>query len=97
VLVTLGAAGAIAASSSGQVRVAAPEVEVMDTIGAGDAFGAAVLAWLHDHGSLRADLTLDHDELQSMLSFACLVAAITCTRVGADPPWRRELAESPWV
>jgi len=97
VLVTLGAAGAIAASSSGQVRVAAPEVEVMDTIGAGDAFGAAVLAWLHDHASLRADLTLDHDELQSMLSFACLVAAITCTRVGADPPWRRELAESPWV
>jgi fructokinase len=97
VLVTLGAAGALASSPSGQVRVAAPEVEVVDTIGAGDAFGAAVLAWLHDHDALRADLTLDNEQLRSMLSFACLVAAITCTRVGADPPWRAELAESPWV
>ena len=97
VLVTLGAAGALAASPSGHVRVAAPEVEVVDTIGAGDAFGAAVLAWLHDHDALRADLTLDNEQLRSMLSFACLVAAITCTRVGADPPWRAELAKSPWV
>jgi fructokinase len=97
VLVTLGAAGAVAASSGGQVRVAAPEVDVVDTIGAGDAFGAAVLAWLHDHDALRSDLRLDNEQLRSMLSFACLVAAITCTRVGADPPWRAELAESPWV
>jgi fructokinase len=97
VLVTLGAAGALAASSSGQVRVAAPEVEVVDTIGAGDAFGAAVLAWLHDHDALRSDLMIDNEQLRSMLSFACLVAAITCTRVGADPPWRAELAKSPWV
>jgi fructokinase len=97
VLVTLGAAGALAASSRGQVRVAAPEVEVVDTIGAGDAFGAAVLAWLHDHDALRSDLMLDNEQLRSMLSFACLVAAITCTRVGADPPWRAELAKSPWV
>ena len=97
VLVTLGAAGALAASSSGQVRVAAPEVDVVDTIGAGDAFGAAVLAWLHDHDALRSDLMIDNEQLRSMLSFACLVAAITCTRVGADPPWRAELAKSPWV
>ena len=97
VLVTLGPAGALAASSGGQVRVAAPEVEVVDTIGAGDAFGAAVLAWLHDHDALRSDLVLDNEQLRSMLSFACLVAAITCTRVGADPPWRAELAKSPWV
>ncbi len=97
VLVTLGAAGALAASPTGHVRVAAPEVQVVDTIGAGDAFGAAVLAWLHDHDAMRAELALEHDQLESMLSFACLVAAITCTRVGADPPWRAELAESPLV
>jgi len=97
VVVTLGAAGALGASRSGHVRVAAPEVEVVDTIGAGDAFGAAVLAWLHDHDALRSDLMLDAEQLRSMLSFACLVAAITCTRVGADPPRRAELAESPWV
>ena len=91
VLVTLGSAGALAVSSSGTVRVAAPEVEVVDTIGAGDAFGAGVLAWLHDHDALRPDLVLDPDQLASMLGFACLVAAITCTRAGADPPWRAEL------
>lgn len=93
VLVTLGAAGALAASSTHRVRAAAPRVEVVDTIGAGDAFGAAVLAWLHDHNALRRDLQLAEDELESMLDFANLVAAITCTRVGADPPWRAELAE----
>jgi fructokinase len=93
VLVTLGAEGALAVSSPGTVRVAAPKVEVVDTIGAGDAFGAAVLAWLHDHDSLRPDLALDREGLESMLGFACLVAAITCTRAGADPPWRAELAK----
>ena len=93
VLVTLGPAGALAVSSAGTVRVAAPRVEVVDTIGAGDAFGAAVLAWLHDHDVLRPDLSLDPDEVESMLGFACLVAAITCTRPGADPPWRAELGE----
>jgi len=93
VLVTLGAAGAMAASSAGTFRVAAPQVTVVDTIGAGDAFGAAVLAWLHDHDALRPDLSLDREELESMVGFACLVAAITCTRAGADPPWRSELAD----
>ena len=94
VLVTLGREGALAASAIGTFRIAAPKVQVVDTIGAGDAFGAAVLAWLHEHDALRADLTLDKDELESMVGFACLVAAITCTRVGADPPWRSELAEA---
>ena len=93
VVVTLGAEGAFAANSNGQVRVEAPKVEVVDTIGAGDAFGAAVLAWLHDHNALRPDVSLENEELRSMLSFACLVAAITCTRVGAEPPWRAELGE----
>ena len=93
VLVTLGAAGAFAATSTHRIRVAAPKVDVVDTIGAGDAFGAAVLAWLHDHNVLRPDLDLAEDDLESMLSFANLVAAITCTLVGADPPWRAELAD----
>jgi fructokinase len=91
VVVTMGAEGALAASASDVVRVRAPKVDVVDTIGAGDAFGAAVLAWLHDHDQLRLDLALEKGELASMLRFACLVAAITCTRVGADPPWRSEL------
>ena len=93
VVVTLGSDGALAVSSAGTVRVAAPKVEVVDTIGAGDAFGAGILAWLHDRDTLRPGLALDKKGLASMLSFACLVAAITCTRAGADPPWRAELAK----
>jgi fructokinase len=92
VVVTLGVEGAVGVSSDAEVRVVAPTVKVVDTIGAGDAFGAALLAWLDDHGKLSRDLRLERDELRAALEFACLVASITCTRAGADPPWRAELA-----
>jgi len=91
VVVTLGPDGAIGVCGDAVVRVPAPLVPVVDTIGAGDAFGAALLAWLHDHGRLTRDLRLERDELRAALEFACLVASITCTRPGADPPWRTEL------
>jgi fructokinase len=92
VVVTLGAEGAVGVSADAEVRVTAPKVKVVDTIGAGDAFGAALLAWLADHGKLSRDMRLERDELGAALEFACLVASITCTRAGADPPWRAELA-----
>ena len=92
VVLTLGAEGAIGVTADAEVKVPAPVVEVVDTIGAGDAFGAALLAWLHDHDRLSRDLRLDRDELRQALDFACLVASLTCTRPGADPPWRAELA-----
>ena len=66
-------------------------VDVVDTIGAGDAFGAALLAWLHDHDAVRPDLSLEHDELKAALTYACLAASLTCARAGADPPWKREM------
>jgi len=91
VVVTLGPDGAIGMTTSAEVRVPAPVVQVVDTIGAGDAFGAAVLAWLADHGRLSRELRLEGDELRAALEFACLVASITCTRAGADPPWRSEV------
>jgi fructokinase len=91
VVVTLGADGAFGVSRTAEVQVPAPVVEVVDTIGAGDAFGAALLAWLHDHGALRRDLALSTDELRSALEFACLAASFTCTRAGAEPPRRSEL------
>ena len=93
VVVTLGAKGAFGAHRDARVRVAAPQVEVVDTIGAGDAFGAGLVAWLHDHGAIRPDFRLEREELEAALEFACLVAAITCTRAGADPPWRAELTD----
>lgn len=91
VVVTMGPDGAFAIGRGTEVRVAAPAVEVVDTIGAGDAFGAALLAWLFDHDRLTRDLRLDRHQLRDALDFACLVASITCTRRGADPPRRAEL------
>jgi fructokinase len=91
VVVTLGARGAFGAHRTARMRVEAPHVEVVDTIGAGDAFGAAFLAWLHDHGALSPDLTLADEELKAALEFACLAGALTCTRAGAEPPWKSEM------
>ncbi len=91
VVVTLGAEGAFGAHRDIRLRVPAPHVQVVDTIGAGDAFGAALLAWLDDHECLQPDLRLDESELRAALDYACLAAAITCTRAGADPPHKWEM------
>jgi fructokinase len=66
-------------------------VEVVDTIGAGDAFGAALLAWLDERSLVAPQLALSDGELEAALEFAARVAAITCTRAGAEPPRRDEV------
>jgi fructokinase len=68
-------------------------VKVEDTVGAGDAFQAALLAWLSENGELSAEALegLGAEELRSALGFACRAAAIACTRRGADMPRRKEL------
>jgi fructokinase len=91
VVVTLGARGAFAAHRGFHVAVDAVKVVVVDTIGAGDAFGAALLAWLHDHDAIQPDLHLEKEEVKAALEFACLAAALTCARAGADPPWKSEM------
>jgi fructokinase len=91
VVVTLGAQGAFAAHGDFRVSVDAVHVDVVDTIGAGDAFGAGLLAWLHDHNAIKPNVNLRMHELRSAVEFACLAAAITCAREGSDPPWRAEL------
>ena len=95
VVVTLGEDGAYAAHRDVRVRVPAREVQVVDTIGAGDAFCAALLCWLREHGHLRLDLALEEGELRSALEFACLAAAIECSRGGGDPPRRSEMNAPP--
>ncbi len=90
-VVTLGAAGAFGAHRDFRVAVEAPQVEVVDTIGAGDSFGAALLAWLHNHDAIQPAVALERDDLEAALRYACLAAAITCSRPGADPPWKWEL------
>jgi fructokinase len=91
VVVTLGMGGAFGATAEASVAVAAPAVEVVDTVGAGDTFGAALLARLCDLDLVKPGLKPDIARVESALRFACVAAAITCTRAGADPPYRSEL------
>ena len=91
VVVTLGSAGSFGAHRDLRINVEAVPVDLVDTIGAGDAFGAALLAWLHDNGHLERGLTLQSDQLRAALQYACAAAAITCSRAGAEPPWKHEM------
>jgi fructokinase len=91
VLVTLGSRGALAFDGPERVAVAAPPVQVVDTVGAGDAFGAAFLAWLHRKGLLGPGLQLEAAALERAVRYAVTVASITCTRAGADPPREDEV------
>ncbi|HTG25777.1 MAG TPA: carbohydrate kinase [Reyranella sp.] len=95
VIVTRGAQGAEAWHKAARsVAVAAPAGPVVDTIGAGDSFQAALLFALQVMGrSEAASLAeMTADELRRALSFAARCAAITCSRPGADPPRRAEIA-----
>jgi fructokinase len=91
VLLTRGSDGALALTADGgEASVPAPEITVVDTIGAGDAFGGGFLAWWRSHGLHREDLA-DTASVVEATRFAALVAAHTCARPGASPPYLREL------
>jgi fructokinase len=95
VVVTRGQSGALAwHRNAGMVEVAAPAVAVVDTIGAGDSFQAALLFALHKQMRIRkGDLqAMDQGELRRALAFAAACAAVTCTRAGADPPRWAEMS-----
>ncbi|TFV61968.1 carbohydrate kinase [Geodermatophilus sp. DF01-2] len=71
-----------------------PRVDVVDTVGAGDSLAAGLFAGLLDAGvTTRPALEqLPDEELLPIVDDAALVAALNCTREGADPPTRDELA-----
>ncbi len=95
VLVTDGPRPARAFLPSGEVIVPVPEVPVVDTIGAGDAFGGAFLAWWAANGLGRDDLRIAA-QVRHALRAAAEVASLTCARAGAEPPWLAEVqARSP--
>jgi fructokinase len=93
VVVTRGSQGAIGATRALRTTVAPVKVDVIDTVGAGDTFQAALLAWLAEHGALATArlAALSREELGMALAFATQAAAITCSRRGADMPRRAEL------
>ena len=87
VVVTQGANGIMGYTSEGRVEVPGVKVDVVDTVGAGDTVGAIVVEAMLAHGliELRGDL------LRSVLTRAAAAAAITCSRKGAQPPYKHEL------
>jgi fructokinase len=89
-LLTRGPNGAVVITRTAEVAVPAPRAKVVDTIGAGDAFGGGFLAWWSERGLGRDELG-NIDLVVEATEFACLVAARTCSRPGASPPWRHEL------
>jgi fructokinase len=89
-VLTRGGDGAVVVTAEREVAVSAPRVDVVDTIGAGDAFAGGFLAWWREHG-LGPEALGDLDTAVAAARFACRVAARTCERAGASPPYRSEL------
>ena len=94
VIVTRGGSGLTVFTGDGSRNVGAPTVEIVDTVGAGDTIVAAVLASLWEASIVDRpaldSLTLDRWE--AFTGRAVAAAALTCSRPGADPPTRDELA-----
>jgi fructokinase len=90
ILVTDGPSVVRAFTSGGQLDVPVPAVEVVDTVGAGDAFGGGFLAWWAEHRLRRDDLT-DPAMLRAGVAAGATVASLTCGKAGADPPWRADV------
>ncbi|MBM9467857.1 carbohydrate kinase family protein [Nakamurella leprariae] len=92
-VVSLGGDGAFASLRGERVTVPTAPTQLVDTVGAGDSFHGGLLHALARQGRLGAGFAdLDADGLTAALQFASRVAAITCSRPGADPPWAAELA-----
>jgi len=99
VVVTRGGEGLYGLSQRVELRRPAIPLELVDTVGAGDSFTGGLLDGLRRAdliGGARRDalVAIDEATLASVLEEAALVAAITCSRPGADPPTRAELDAS---
>jgi len=92
VLVTGGGAGVHVVTTDGERHVAVEPVVVVDTIGAGDTFGGALMAWLTANEVAVSDLG-DLDVLVRAVRAANVAAGGACTRRGADPPRLADLPE----
>lgn len=91
VIVTRAAEGADCYTAAGSYHGSSAPVVVVDTVGAGDAFTAGLLAGLAEADALTRDglaaLLEREAESTRLLDSACAHAAATCARPGADPPW----------
>jgi fructokinase len=93
VCITAGAQGATGYTKRGSVTAVPPQVEVADTVGAGDTFNAGLMAGLHKSGKLTQQgiEDIEEAELHAALDLGVRAAAVTVSREGADPPRADEL------
>ncbi len=93
IIVTDGEKGASAWSRNGNASVNGIYTTGGDTVGAGDTIMGFSLAWLAEREYTlchRLD-ALDDAELETMLTFANMAAAINCESVGCAPPFRDDV------
>jgi fructokinase len=93
VVITRGDDGAQGWTNSDSVSLPADKVSVVDTVGAGDTFQAALLTWLSENSFLSIDrlASISATELYQALQFSAKAASITCSRRGANLPRRHDL------
>lgn len=95
VIVTLGKKGSFAVNRKLEiVEISAKEVEVIDTIGAGDTFAAALITQLLEKSWINENALekLSSADLIEILNNCSMASAITCSRQGANPPHRHEVS-----
>ena len=87
VVVTRAEKGLSAFTREGRIDCPAAKVELVDSVGAGDTIGAVIVEGLLKYGldGLTAGV------LRQVLERATKAAGITCSRAGANPPWKEEL------
>jgi fructokinase len=92
-IATRGPQGAVAFLGNRRLEANAPNIEVVDTVGAGDSFMSGLLGAMDADGALgaRGGGLTDAARLEKWLRFAAAASAITCTRKGSDPPTRAEV------
>ena len=89
VLLTDGGRAVWAVGRGFEIELPVPQVSVVDTVGSGDAFGGAFLAWWVEQGLGRSELR-DQNVVGEAARRAIGVASLTCQRPGADPPTRAQ-------
>jgi fructokinase len=98
VVITRGNKGALAFHKDRSVEVPGRKVDVVDTVGAGDSFHAALLSSLAAANQLRPEAirNLSTQSLEHVLQYAITASSITCSRRGADLPTSKEVTAAMW-
>ena len=87
VVITRGSEGLLGFTVAGREEVPGAKIEVADTVGAGDTVGAILVEAMVEKGLEN----LIGDILKATLHRAAVAAGITCSRKGAQPPYKHEL------